>query len=140
MYISKAYKEDLPAIKSLLEPTEKFLVVDSIINKQDLAYQVRTEEGELVGFIWCGLMAKGRIGYIDHFCVKPEYAKHGVGKGLLEAVYHEARARKIKHILSNTANDDHQIKTMVGLGKTAEKLQISVRSWPGVIFSWSNKE
>ncbi len=140
MYISKAHKQDLPAIKALLEPTGKFLFEDQAINKRDLAYQVRLESGELIGFIWCGIMAGGKVGYIDHFCVKPEHAKSGVGKGLIEQILLEAKARKIKHLISNTANDGDQIKTIVGLSKVAQKLGEVIKTWPGVIGAWTNKE
>jgi len=140
MYISRATKSDIPAIEHLLAPSGKFLFSKRAINKVDLAYQVRNEEGRLVGFIWCGLMAGKSVGYIDHFCIAPDYAKQGIAQGLWDHLYKEVKARGIKYLLGNTANDDHQIKTMVGLSKAAQSKSVSVKSWPGVIFAWENKE
>jgi N-acetylglutamate synthase-like GNAT family acetyltransferase len=73
--ISKATREDLPAIRHLSSKYgHKLVVEDHHLNNRDLALQARNEEGKLVGFVWAGLMANSKIAYVDKVMVDPEYS------------------------------------------------------------------
>lgn len=83
MIIKSAKLEDLPAIQYLMQIYGKMVVGPEHLNKRDIAVQARNDSGELIGFIWCGLMAKNTLAYVDSFVVHPTLAGKGVGTALL---------------------------------------------------------
>lgn len=118
MYIKRASKEDIPAIRYLLSQSGKFTFLDSCINKRDLSFCARDESGVLAGFVWCGLMANNRIAHIDYLCVSPNYAKVGIAKDLMTHVFRELNARGAKYGHAFSIQDEHQIKFLKNLQKS----------------------
>jgi N-acetylglutamate synthase-like GNAT family acetyltransferase len=79
MIISRATKQDLPAIQYLMQVYgNKMIVTEDHLNRKDIALQARADDGALVGFVWGGLMVNNTVMYIDKLAVAPEYAKQGV--------------------------------------------------------------
>lgn len=111
MIIKPANKQDLPAINYLLNKYGKMSVSDSYINKKDVALQVREESGELIGFIWCGLMANGTIAYIDKFCIDPEYTHRGIGLLLAKYLQQVLHKRKVKSVFGLIKQDKYHDKS-----------------------------
>lgn len=85
MIISRCTKADLPAIQYLMGQYAKTTITPEHLNKKDIALQARLESGELIGFVWCGLMANNTIGYVDLVTVDPTHT----GRGVIHALYHE---------------------------------------------------
>lgn len=105
MNIRKALPADLPAIQEL---TGKFgmPVSEAHINNRDISLVARATDGSLVGFLFCGLMAKNTTGYIDKFCVDPTYRKKGVGNALAMACLSELAKRKVRSAFGLIKQDE----------------------------------
>ena len=109
MYIKRATRQDLPAVLALSKryPDKLFAIKDYLFNSRDIALQARTDTGELVGFIWGGLMAGNRLMYIDMALVDPEYVSLGVFQALAEALELQAQKRGVKSCFAVTLHDAH---------------------------------
>ncbi len=120
MRISKATKHDLPAIRALNSLYgNKMVVSPSLFNKRDVALQARDEQGNLVAFMWAGLMANGTIAYIDKVICSPEHA----GRGVVRALYLEAlkigAKRGVKEAFGIIRQDQYHDKAAANALKTA---------------------
>lgn len=119
MYIKRATKEDISAIRHLLESTPgKFTFLDSCINKRDLSYCVRSEDGELVGFLWCGFMANNKIAHIDHFCVAPSHRHKSIAKDLATIIFTELTSRGVEYCNAFSMPDVHQLRLLKSLSNS----------------------
>lgn len=112
MIISKCTQSDLPAIQYLmLKYGNKMIVTSAHINKKDISLQARLETGELIGFVWCGMLAKGTVAYMDKVAVDPEYA----GKGVIHALYKElfkvAYSRGVREVIGFVRQDQYHLKS-----------------------------
>jgi N-acetylglutamate synthase-like GNAT family acetyltransferase len=137
MYIKRATKDDIPAIKALIsKQAKKVPFFESMINKSDIAYQVRTEDGTLIAFLYCGLMANKKIAYIDSLVVDPEYKNQKVAARLALHIHQELRARKIDRCSAFSMQDSEQRKLFSSL----EKLSAYTKEVPtvsgGVLIEW----
>lgn len=119
MIIKRALYQDLPAIRFLMQKYGKMVVTESLLNSRDIAIQARLDSGELVGFLWCGLMAKGTIGYLDKFCVDPSYAKQGVGNALALALKTELVKRRVHSVFGLIKQDKFHDKSAMNALKCA---------------------
>lgn len=112
MIISKCDKSDLPAIWHLMRKYgDKMVVTEHHINKRDIALQARLESGELIGFVWCGLLAKGTVAYMDKVAVDPDHT----GKGVINALYTElfkiAYKKGVKEVIGFVRHDNYHLKS-----------------------------
>lgn len=98
MYISRATKQDLPAIQELMKlySDKEIEVTEHHLNKKDIALQVRDDSGKLVAFAWAGLMAANTLVYIDKVVCDPNHAKQGVIKKLYLELFRLAVKRGAK--------------------------------------------
>jgi N-acetylglutamate synthase-like GNAT family acetyltransferase len=96
VYISRASKQDLPAIKELLHQYAKFTVEAYHLTKRDLAFMARLESGELVGFMWVGLMANNKIAYVDKVTIHPKFHKQGILQKLYAEAFKQAFMRGVE--------------------------------------------
>ncbi len=67
-------------------------------NNRDIALQARDEHGKLAGFIWCGPLANGTIGFIDFLCVHPDFEDKGVAKMLFYNLFQVGKKRGLKSL------------------------------------------
>lgn len=112
MIISRCHKSDLPAIQYLMHLYgNKCVVGPEHINKKDIALQARLESGELIGFIWVGLMANNTIGYFDKVAVDPAHS----GKGVINALYRESFKvlyhKGVKQVFGIIRHDAYHLKS-----------------------------
>lgn len=98
MILTRAKTEHLEGINVLLAQyglhpiTEDFLKYDISI--------VALDKYKIAGFIWCGLMANKKLGYIDYFTVAPEYTTSGVGKALGTQLVRIAKSKGVSLTIS----------------------------------------
>lgn len=114
MYIKKAIKSDLPAIKHLMATYGKMEVDASLLNSRDIALQARLDSGELVGFTWIGVMANGTLGYSDKTTVDPAYAHQGVAAALLKEALKQCHSRGVKQVIGMVRQDEFHDKCLMG--------------------------
>lgn len=81
------------------------------LNKKDIALQARLESGELIGFLYCGLMANNTIAYIDKVAIDPSHT----GKGVINAMYKElfkiAYSKGVKSVFGFIRHDEYHLKS-----------------------------
>lgn len=119
MIISRATKQDLPAIQFLMQQYgNKMVVTESHLNKKDIALQVR-KDGLLVGFAWGGLMAKNSIMYIDKVAVDPRYTKQGIVQLLYKELFKQAIKLGVQEGFGMIRQDEHHDKACVNALKMA---------------------
>lgn len=112
MYISKCNRSDLPAIQELMEKyNNKCVVTADHLNKRDIALQARLETGELIGFIWCGLLANNTVAYMDKVAVDPAHSGNGVIHALYEELFKMALAKGVKDVEGYIRHDDFHLKS-----------------------------
>jgi hypothetical protein len=95
MIIRRAQTRHLEAINSIIGGYGLFTVNDGHLNTKDIAL-VAIEDDQVVGFMWCGIMANGQKALIDYFAIAPEYTTKGVGNKL---------ATKLQQVLSKKYKD-----------------------------------
>ncbi len=119
MVISKATKQDLPAIRYLMQQYgNKCIVTEDHINKRDISLQARID-GNLVGFVWGGLMAKNTIMYIDKVAVDPLYVKQGIVKVLYKELFKQALKLGVKQGFGIIKQDKYHDKACINALKMA---------------------
>lgn len=112
MIISRCHKSDLPAIQYLMELYgNKCIVEANHINKKDIALQARLESGELIGFIWCGLMANNTIAYVDKVTVDPAHTGNGVIHNLYKELFKIAYSKGVKQVFGIIRHDAYHLKS-----------------------------
>lgn len=127
MTISKATKSDLSAIKYLISKySNRIEFEDNYINKNDIALQARSDTGELIGFVWVGLMAKNSFGYIDCLVVDPEFKGNKIAQGLLKAMLLESKKRKINRIFGVIAQDEFHDSCAISALKAGSKFSTTI--------------
>lgn len=80
MLLTRAKTKHLAGINALISFYNLAPITEDFI-KYDISI-IAEDKGKIVGFIWCGLMANRKLGYIDYFTVHPEYASTGIGRAL----------------------------------------------------------
>ena len=120
MHISRATKEDLPAVRALMNQYgNKMLVEEYHLNRRDIALQARDNDGKLAAFVWGGLMANNQVMYIDKVACDPQY----IGKGLINQLYKElfklALKRGVREGFGIIRQDQYHDKACVNALKMA---------------------
>jgi GNAT superfamily N-acetyltransferase len=103
----RARPAHLPGIQVLLSKSGKMTIDSHHINHRDIA--VVTElGGEVIGFLWVGLMAKNAVGYVDKFAVDPAFQGHGVGSALTQLALTECKKRGVREVHGFIKADQYQ--------------------------------
>lgn len=124
--ISRAKKEDLPAIQHLMRMYgNKCQVEKEHLNHKDIALQARLDSGELVGFLWVGLMANNSLGYIDKFAVDSNYSGKKIGNQLAHAMLKEVNKRKVKQVFGIIKQDQYHDKSAINALKMAIRSDVT---------------
>jgi N-acetylglutamate synthase-like GNAT family acetyltransferase len=119
MHIHKASKQDLPAIRMLMQSYGKMVVGPEHVNQRDIALCARDDEGRLVGFLYMGLMAQNKVGYLDKFCVDRGLAGKGVGSALAMACFEAAKKRGVREVFGVIRQDEFHEKSAMNALKMA---------------------
>jgi N-acetylglutamate synthase-like GNAT family acetyltransferase len=102
--IRRARQSDLPGVQYLTLKAGKMTVTEDHINHRDISL-VAYDEERLVGFLWMGLMCRGKYGYIDKFLVDKDYSKKGVGNMLAIAMMREGLKRGVRDVFGIIKQD-----------------------------------
>lgn len=111
MIYTRAQESHIPAINQLLEAGGQAPMLSPDHLKYDISV-VALDKDKVVGFIWCGLMANKRIGYIDLFTVDLEYAGRGVGRALGTQLIRVAKQKGVECIFATIARDQFHDKSL----------------------------
>lgn len=110
--ISRATKSDLSAIRHLSAIYgEKMSIDECLFNSRDIALQARLDNGYLAGFVWAGLMANGKIAYVDKVMVHPEMSDMGVLPALYKELFAAALRRGVKQAFGFIRHDLYHDKS-----------------------------
>lgn len=116
--IRRAVAADLPAIQSLCGMYKAYeSMPKEYINGRDLCL-VYEEAGEIVGYIWAGLMARSTVAYVGGFVVHPTHSHKGIGAKLARNLLGVARGRGVKSFVAMIKQDDHHDKSAVACLRT----------------------
>lgn len=108
MIVTRCKSADYPAIKHLLSLYDKKMdITRSHLNKRDIALQVRLPTGEIIGFVWCGLMANKTIAYVDKAVVHPAYHHKGVLNKLYLELLSKAYEVGVKDVFAVIKHDEY---------------------------------
>lgn len=108
IFISKCTQQDLPAVQELLRYYgNKCLVNESHINRRDISLQARLEDGKLVGFVFCGLMANKTQAYIDKATIHPDHHKQGILNLLYKELFKICYKLGVKEAFGIIRHDDY---------------------------------
>lgn len=121
--IKPAYKDDMRAIQRLLDYSGKCTITPEHFNHKDIALQARNmETGEVLGFVWAGLMAKNTIMYIDKAAVHPEHSKKQILNKLYKELLKEVLRLNVKHVFGIIRLDQWHDRSAVNALKMGSKL------------------
>lgn len=109
IYITRASKSDLPAIQDLMNKYGKCIVESYHLNKKDIALQARLETGELVGFIWAGMLAENRVVYMDKVAIDPNHHKQNILIALYKELFKIAYNKGVKEVTGFIKHDEYHI-------------------------------
>lgn len=117
--IKRASRADFPAVVHLMQQSGKMIIEPCHFNNRDIAIQARADDGSLVGFVWCGVMCSGQLGYIDKFAVDVEYRKMGLGNLLALHMLKEMAKRGIRRAIGCIKTDEYHEASAMNALKTA---------------------
>lgn len=108
VYISKATKQDLPAIDELLSKYDSIMRISpSYLNKRDVSLQARDESGKLVGFVWAGLLANRTLAYVDMAVIHPDHHHKGILLKLYRELFKICYSLGVKDMLGVIRHDQY---------------------------------
>jgi N-acetylglutamate synthase-like GNAT family acetyltransferase len=116
--IKRARSEHIPAVNELARMYGLPDVPESLINNHDIAL-VAVQDGRTVGFIWCGLMGRKEIGYVDFYLVASDVAKSGVGRALGLEVIRRAKNMGVRTLIGSIRRDEWHEKSAMNALKCA---------------------
>lgn len=90
------------------------------INNKDLSI-VALDDKAVIGFLWCGLMANQKLGYISHFLVDAKYTKKGVGNLMAKRLYELCKLKKVEKVFGIIQQREYHDKSAMNALKMAMK-------------------
>lgn len=117
--ISRAKRDDLGAIQHLASKYKNMMVITpELFNNTDIALQARDDQGALVGFLWCGLVAKSTLGIVDKVYVDPAAKGQHIQQRLYTELLKLAHTRGVKQLVGmiRQGNEFHD-RSLIGAFK-----------------------
>src|ERR1700743_1916476 len=106
--ISRCNKRDIAAIASLCSLYgKKIEITPDHINKRDISLQARLSTGEIVGFLWCGLLANKTICYMDKVVIHPDFHHKQILNKLYTELFKIAYKLGIKQVFGVIRQDEY---------------------------------
>lgn len=106
--ISRCKPGDFFAIQHLMSMYEKKLdITRAHLNKRDIALQARLPSGELIGFIWCGIMANKTLCYMDKVIIHPDFHHNQILNALYQELFKIAYKMGIKQVFGIIRHDEY---------------------------------
>lgn len=106
MVTCTALKSDLAAIQELLAQSGTMTIGPEHLNKHDIAV-VAWDGPSVVGFMWGGRMARGKVLYLDKLVVHHNYRGRGVAQALSHRMLAEAKKRGVVEVQTIVRQDEH---------------------------------
>jgi ribosomal protein S18 acetylase RimI-like enzyme len=97
----------LEKINKLITAADKMYPLTKDYLDSDSLHVTYESNGEVVGFIWAGLMCNGTIAYVDNFVVHPEYQNSDIGQRLATDLFSLAKRRGVKEVIATIKHDEH---------------------------------
>lgn len=119
MLIRPTLKSDFLPINTLLASYGHAPARLEAINNKDIGLVAISSEGEVVGHIWVGLMARNTFGYIDNFVVDRRYSGQGVGQALAQKALDLAKRRGVREAFGVIMRGEHHNKSALNALKMA---------------------
>lgn len=111
MIYTRAQESNIPAINELLLKTGQKPLLTPDHLKYDISVVALNKFG-VAGFIWCGVMANKKVGYIDMFTVDPDMGGQGIGRALGHQLIRIAKQKGIQTILASIARDEFHDRSL----------------------------
>ena len=121
MRVRRANKNDLPGINTLSLKYGWGELPPEFLNRRDIAIVALDDDNIVRGFIWAGLMAQNKCGYIDWFMVDPNLASKGVGHMLCHRLVVVANKLKVNYLLANVQHNQYHDQSAVNALKIGLK-------------------
>lgn len=121
MFIRKAKISDLPGINNLLNFYKLIPVTSDFVNKTDISLVGQTEQGEIIAFIYCGVMAKGKWSYVNYYTIHPDYVGLQISELGVAALRQEFSKRGIKRAVGIIERDQFHNASLSGAIKLGLK-------------------
>lgn len=116
--IRRAYESDLIAINQLAVLYGYDPITRETLNKKDLSILAINDE-VVLGFLWCGLMNKNTLGYLDHFLVHPHCTKKGLGNKLAQRMRTLCKIKGVQKVFGIIAQSKFHDKSAMNALKMA---------------------
>lgn len=110
--IRRAKRSDVDGINQLLASYGLQLIDQSYVNHRDVCL-VAEIDGQIVGFLWAGLMRQNKTAYLDYFTVSREHAKKGVGNALALACLSKFHKMGVERAFGVIQRDEFHDKSAV---------------------------
>lgn len=106
--VTKCKAGDLFAIQHLMSMYDKKLDITAAhINKRDISLQARLATGELVGFVWCGLLANKTLCYMDKVVIHPDFHRKQILNELYTELFKIAYKMGVKQVFGIIRHDEY---------------------------------
>lgn len=128
MRVRRAKAKDLAKIAELCTSCGFNAPKDNVINSQDIAI-VAEVDNKVIGFVWCGLMAKNSIGLVDFFIIHPEHRGQKVGESLGQQLIKICELKKVNIMMATIKQDqfhDFSLANGVKIGMTPDEASYSL--------------
>jgi N-acetylglutamate synthase-like GNAT family acetyltransferase len=120
MNVRRAKKTDLGGIQELMALYgHKMTVEGHHINHRDVSLVAVTDDGQIVGFVWAGLMAQNKVAYLDKFVVHPEHAGKKVGHALALKAFEIGKKLGVQDVFGIIKRDAYHDKSAINALKMA---------------------
>lgn len=130
MHITRATRADLPAIQALMASYGNKMIVEAYhLNKRDIALQARSEEGQLIAFMWAGLMGNDKVAYIDKVAVMPSRTGEHVVKQLYLEAMRLGKKRGVQEVFGIVRHDQYHDRACINalkMGFGGDKLSYTL--------------
>lgn len=108
--IRRAKRADIDQINQLLGSYGLQTIDQSFVNHRDIAL-VAESEGQIVGFVWAGLMRQNKSAYLDYFTVSREHARQGVGHALARETLNRFKRMGVERAFGVIERDEFHDKS-----------------------------
>ena len=126
MRVQRATKNHLDKIVSFLEPYYPINITEDYFNNHDVAVIAVDDKDDVIAFVWIGLSANRKFGYIDYYAIHPDYAGHQITARLGKQVVKVLAKKGVERITGIVAVDEYAERVAVN----AQKMGLMIDKLP----------